>query len=113
MAIKIGINGFGRIGRTFLRIASSKKDFDIVAINDLTDAKTLAHLLKYDSTHGTFAAEVKVKDGAIVVDDPVVLDDRIISCGGPGSSLEVAFLLMKCLMGSETTQEVRKFMMYK
>ena len=49
MAIKIGINGFGRIGRTFLRIASSNKNFDVVAINDLTDAKTLAHLLKYDS----------------------------------------------------------------
>lgn len=67
MAIKIGINGFGRIGRTFLRIASSRKDFDIVAINDLTDAKTLAHLLKYDSTHGIFSAEVKAKDNAIIV----------------------------------------------
>ena len=67
MAIKIGINGFGRIGRTFLRIASSRRDFDIVAINDLTDAKTLAHLLKYDSTHGIFSAEVKAKDNAIIV----------------------------------------------
>jgi 4-methyl-5(b-hydroxyethyl)-thiazole monophosphate biosynthesis len=52
-------------------------------------------------------------NGAIVVDDPVVIDDRIISCGGPGSSLEVAFLLMECLLGFEPTQEVRKFMMYK
>ena len=52
-------------------------------------------------------------NGAIVLDDPVVLDDRIISCNGPGSALEVAFLLMKCLMGSKTTQEVRKFMMYE
>ncbi|MHC4791248.1 MAG: DJ-1/PfpI family protein [Planctomycetota bacterium] len=51
--------------------------------------------------------------GAIVVDKPVVMDDRIISCGGPGSALEVAFLLMECLMGPEPTQEVRKFMMYK
>jgi glyceraldehyde 3-phosphate dehydrogenase len=82
MAIKIGINGFGRIGRTFLRIASSKKDFDIVAINDLTDAKTLAHLLKYDSTHGTFAAEVKVKDGAIVVDGKEI---KILSTKDPAS----------------------------
>jgi glyceraldehyde 3-phosphate dehydrogenase len=67
MAIKIGINGFGRIGRSVVRIASSRKDFDIVAINDLTDAKTLAHLLKYDSSHGVFNAEVKAKDNAIVV----------------------------------------------
>jgi 4-methyl-5(b-hydroxyethyl)-thiazole monophosphate biosynthesis len=52
-------------------------------------------------------------NGAIVVDEPVVLDDRIISCGGPGSALEVAFLLMECLMGPESTREIRKFMMYK
>jgi glyceraldehyde 3-phosphate dehydrogenase len=67
MAMKIGINGFGRIGRTVARIASSRKDIEIVAINDLTDAKTLAHLLKYDSSHGVFNAEVKAKDNAIVV----------------------------------------------
>jgi glyceraldehyde 3-phosphate dehydrogenase len=82
MAIKIGINGFGRIGRTFLRIASAKKDFDIVAINDLTDAKTLAHLLKYDSTHGTFAADVREKDGAIAVDGKEI---RILSTKDPAS----------------------------
>ena len=82
MAIKIGINGFGRIGRTFLRIASARKDFDIVAINDLTDAKTLAHLLKYDSTHGTFAADVREKDGAIVVDGKEI---RILSTKDPAS----------------------------
>jgi 4-methyl-5(b-hydroxyethyl)-thiazole monophosphate biosynthesis len=52
-------------------------------------------------------------NGAIVVDEPVVLDDRIISCAGPGSSLDVAFLLMDCLMGSDTTQEIHKFMIYK
>jgi 4-methyl-5(b-hydroxyethyl)-thiazole monophosphate biosynthesis len=53
------------------------------------------------------------KNGAIVVDDPVVMDDRIISCSGPGAALEVAFLLMECMMGSETAQEIRRFMMYK
>jgi len=68
MAVKIGINGFGRIGRSFLRIASKRKDFEVAAINDLTNAKTLAHLLKYDSTHGVFDAEVKAKDDAILVD---------------------------------------------
>ena len=82
MAIKIGVNGFGRIGRTFLRIASSNKDFEIVAINDLTDAKTLAHLLKYDSTHGVFAADVKAKEDAIVVDGKEI---KILSIKDPAS----------------------------
>ncbi len=67
MAVKVAINGFGRIGRVFLRASVSCKDFEIVAINDLTDAKTLAHLLKYDSVHGIFNAVVKVTDGGISV----------------------------------------------
>lgn len=67
MPVKVGINGFGRIGRNFLRTCSSYGDIDIVAINDLTDANTLAHLLKYDSVHGIFNAEVKAKDGNITV----------------------------------------------
>jgi 4-methyl-5(b-hydroxyethyl)-thiazole monophosphate biosynthesis len=53
------------------------------------------------------------KNGAKIVKGPVVMDDRIISCSGPGSSLEVAFLLMEFLMGLETTQKVRNFMIYK
>ncbi len=68
MAVKVGINGFGRIGRNFLRACKGVKGIEIVAINDLTDAKTLAHLLKYDSVHGTFDAEVSVKENNIVVD---------------------------------------------
>jgi glyceraldehyde 3-phosphate dehydrogenase len=67
MAIKIGINGFGRIGRCVLRAGWNNPDLEFVAINDITDAKTLAHLLKYDSVHGTFAPEVKAKDAALVV----------------------------------------------
>ncbi len=67
MAVKVGINGFGRIGRNFLRASMNQSDFEIVAVNDLTDAKTLAHLLKYDSVHGTFSADVSVKDDALVV----------------------------------------------
>jgi len=67
MAIKVGINGFGRIGRMVFKIMMERGGFDIVAINDLTDAKTLAHLLKYDSTHGRFKGDVKAKDKAIVV----------------------------------------------
>ena len=53
MAIKVGINGFGRIGRLVLRGALNDPNFEIVAVNDLTDAPTLAHLLKYDTNHGT------------------------------------------------------------
>lgn len=82
MTIKIGINGFGRIGRTFLRIASLRKDFDIVAINDITNAKTLAHLLKYDSVHGIFNADIKAKEDAIVVNEKEI---RILSIKDPAS----------------------------
>jgi len=82
MAVKIGINGFGRIGRSFLRIVASRKDFEIVAINDLTDAKTLAHLLKYDSTHGVFDAEVKAKDDAILVNGKEI---KILSVKDPAA----------------------------
>ncbi len=67
MALKVGINGFGRIGRLVFR-AAREKDIEIVGINDLTDAKTLAHLLKWDSIHGRFPGEVEVADDAIVVD---------------------------------------------
>src|SRR5687768_1012709 len=67
MAIRVGINGFGRIGRLVFRAARGQ-DLEIVGINDLTDAKTLAHLLKYDSIHGRYPGEVAAADGAIVVD---------------------------------------------
>ena len=68
MAIKIGINGFGRIGRLVFRAAMQDGGFEVVGINDLTDAKTLAHLLKYDSTHGRYPGKVSVDGDAIVVD---------------------------------------------
>ncbi|MDH3571784.1 MAG: type I glyceraldehyde-3-phosphate dehydrogenase, partial [Gemmatimonadota bacterium] len=69
MAMKVGINGFGRIGRNVLRAAvRSKAKLDIVAVNDITDAETLAHLLKYDSVHGRFQGKVEAKKSAIVVD---------------------------------------------
>ena len=67
MATKIGINGFGRIGRNVFRAALNNPDVEIVAVNDLTDAKTLAHLLKYDSVHGTLKAEVVADGNDIVV----------------------------------------------
>lgn len=65
---RVAINGFGRIGRNVFRIALGNEDLEIVAVNDLTDAKTLAHLLQYDSVHGTLGAKVEVQNGAIVVD---------------------------------------------
>src|SRR5208282_34491 len=68
MALKVAINGFGRIGRNFFRVCRGHSGLEIVAINDLTDAKTLAHLLKYDSVHGTFDADVKAGEGIITVD---------------------------------------------
>ena len=69
MTVRVAINGFGRIGRTFFRVAQTEGvGFEIVAINDLTDVETLAHLLKYDSIMGRFGAEVEVKEGALVVD---------------------------------------------
>jgi glyceraldehyde 3-phosphate dehydrogenase len=67
MATRVGINGFGRIGRLVFRAARGQ-DLEIVGINDLTDAKTLAHLLKYDSIHGRYPGEVAAAEGAIVVD---------------------------------------------
>ncbi|MBF0330001.1 MAG: type I glyceraldehyde-3-phosphate dehydrogenase [Nitrospirae bacterium] len=68
MAIRVAINGFGRIGRNFFRTCKGYGDIEIVGINDLTDAKTLAHMLKYDSVHGIFDADVKSGDGSIIVD---------------------------------------------
>ena len=68
MAVKIGINGFGRIGRLVFRRLLKTGGFDVAAINDITDAKTLAYLLKYDSVHGKYQGEVKADGDALVVD---------------------------------------------
>ena len=65
--VKLAINGFGRIGRLALRLMIDNPEFEVVAINDLTDAKTLAHLFKYDSAQGRFNGEIEVKEGAFVV----------------------------------------------
>ncbi len=67
MAIKIGINGFGRIGRCVARIAATRSDVDVVAINDLTGADQLAYLFKYDSTHGTFAGDVSHTEDTLTI----------------------------------------------
>ena len=68
MAIKVGINGFGRIGRMFYRAALGKSDLEIVGVNDITDAATLAHLLKYDSVHRTLPQQIKAEGNSIMID---------------------------------------------
>ena len=72
MALRVAINGFGRIGRMVFRAALKEKGIEIVAINDLTDPKTLAHLLKYDSVHGSFAAKVEAGSDEIVVNGKAI-----------------------------------------
>ena len=68
MSIKIGINGFGRIGRLVFRAALKNPDLEVVAINDLTDAATMAHLLTYDSVHGKLDLDIKAQNDSIEVD---------------------------------------------
>ena len=78
MELKVAINGFGRIGRNILRSALDEKKLEIVAINDLTDAKTLSHLLKYDSVHGRLNASVSAKESSLIVNkkDIKILSER-------------------------------------
>jgi len=81
MSIKIGINGFGRIGRNMLRAAAQDPGIEFVAVNDITDAKTLAHLLKYDSVLGVFPGDVRSTSDSILVDGKSV---RVLAAKDPG-----------------------------
>jgi glyceraldehyde 3-phosphate dehydrogenase len=72
MATRVGINGFGRIGRNFFRAAFGDSALEVVAVNDITDAKTLGHLLKYDSVHGPFKGTVEAKENALAADGKTV-----------------------------------------
>jgi glyceraldehyde 3-phosphate dehydrogenase len=106
MAINIGINGFGRIGRLVFRSAINNDDFNIISINDLLDINHLAYLLKYDSVHGTFDGSVEVSDGKLIVNgktvkitaekDPNNIDwsgmnvDIVAECTGIFTSIEKA-----------------------
>jgi glyceraldehyde 3-phosphate dehydrogenase len=83
VATRIGINGFGRIGRNFYRAMSAKgSDLELVALNDLGDAETMAHLLKYDSVHGRLGKEVKLTDGGFTIDGA---DVKLLSERDPGN----------------------------
>ncbi len=70
MTVRVGINGFGRIGRQFLRIALDHRDFEVVAVNDLTSPETLAHLFRYDSNYGRFEGEIRAEGGDLTVAVP-------------------------------------------
>lgn len=72
MAIKVGINGFGRIGRTVFREAQKRSDIEIVAINDLLDVNYMAYMLKYDSTHGRFDGTIEVDNGQLIVNGKII-----------------------------------------
>jgi glyceraldehyde 3-phosphate dehydrogenase len=82
MATRVGVNGFGRIGRVFFRTTLGVKDIEVVGVNDLADAKTLAHLLKHDSIHGGLKADVSAKGEAIFVDGREI---RVCAQKDPGS----------------------------
>ena len=86
MAIKIGINGFGRIGRNIYRAAMGDSQLDIVSVNDITDPKTLAHLLKYDSVLGNLKSSVSYTDDSITVDGHSV---RVFKERDPGDRKSV------------------------
>ena len=81
MSLKVGINGFGRIGRNIMRAALGHADIDFVAVNDITDAKTLAHLLKYDSVLGNLSATIEAREGAIAVNGD---EFKVLSVKDPG-----------------------------
>ncbi len=80
MTIRVGINGFGRIGRTFVRRALERGDIEVVAVNDITDARTLAHLLEFDSTYGRLGAAVTHSDDSIIIDGTSI---RVLSSRDP------------------------------
>ncbi len=81
MGIRVGINGFGRIGRNVLRAGVNKEGLEFVAVNDLTDAKTLAHLLKYDSVHGKLQNRVEAKGDSLLVDGKAM---KVLALKDPG-----------------------------
>ena len=95
MTVKIGINGFGRIGRLVFRAALESGKAEVVGINDLCDNQTLAHLLKYDSTHGTFQGTVEAADDSLIVNGKY-----LVSASLAGSN-ERMIQIMNFLVGQE------------
>ena len=106
MAIRVGINGFGRIGRNFFRAQQQLGgDIDIVAANDLGDAKTMAHLLRYDSTLGPFDGEVELGDGVLRAGGEEL---QLLSVRDPAEAVDAdadchSVLALRCLVSSESS----------
>ena len=89
MAIRVGINGFGRIGRQVVRAAKNDgvADLDFVAVNDLTDTKTLAHLFKYDSVHRAYQGDVEVGKDSIIIDGHAdVITAKVVHAAASGNA---------------------------
>ena len=97
MAIRIAINGFGRIGRLVHRIATLRGGFEIVGVNDLVPADNLAYLLKYDSMHGRFAADVKT-DG-----ENIVVNGKVTSCSAVKDPAQLPWKALGCDYVLEST----------
>lgn len=130
--IKVGINGFGRIGRMVFRAAAARQDIEIVAINDLLEVDYLAYMLKFDSVHGRFKGTVEVKDGQLVVNgktirctaetDPsklawgaakvdVVVESTGIFLDGPGAQKHIDAGAKKVVMSAPSKDDTRMFVM--
>ena len=82
MTIRVGINGFGRVGRAFARLTLDRDDLEIAAINDITDARTLAHLLEFDSTYGRLGHAVGYGPDSLTIDDATI---AVLSCREPAA----------------------------
>ena len=102
MAVKVGINGFGRIGRLVFRVLAKRSDFEVVGINDLYDVKALANMLKFDSTHGRYPGEVKA-DG-----DKLVVDGKAIPVTGIKNPAELPWKALGVDIAVESTGVFRK-----
>ena len=94
MSTKVGINGFGRIGRAFTRLAAERGDLEVVAVYDIADARTLAHLLEFDSTYSRFSQHVEFDDHALIVGGKRIAvlaerDPAAIDWGALGADLVV------------------------
>ena len=94
MTTRVGINGFGRIGRAFTRLALDRADLEVVAVNDVTDARTLAHLLEFDSTYGRLGRNVEYADHALTVGGSQIAvlsqrDPALIDWAGLGADIVV------------------------
>ena len=106
MTTRVGINGFGRIGRNFFRAALEQgADIEIVAVNDLTDNKTLAHLLKYDSITGRFQGDVSYDDEGIVVDGKHI---KVLAQRNPADLLGASSVLRLSLSPPASSPTVRR-----